>query len=279
MGRHNLIILCGVPGSGKSALAQHLVSQSGAVSFASETFADQLGAAGRTSSGELTRQARDHAYSAMAVAVTTSLVTSKLVVVVGSFRAELQRSRFRDIAREMRAKVTTLRVVCPAATAAERVRLRRAHGEPGPTEQAIRQIEAELNQANDIDGQLTNDTSIDDFFRRADTIMKFLMRDSQFDLAAAMELVEDFERIAAHEFARARASIDPRGLGRTQVDQNNAAVAIGYERERSRARIQELEKCLLLGLPRPVGSNLQMALQRASEKWVDKVNQLGMVDR
>lgn len=278
MGRHNLIVLCGVPGSGKSTLAQHLVRQSGAVSFASETFADQLGAAGRTSSGDLTRQALDHAYSAMAVAAATSLVTSKLVVVVGSFRAELQRRRFRDIAREMSARVITLRVVCPAATAAERVRVRRAHGERGPTEQAIRQIDAELNQANDIDGHLTNDTTIDDFFRRADTIMKFLVRDSQFD-PAAMELIEDFERLAVHELARVRALIDPRGPGRTQVDRHNTPVAIGYERERSRARIRELEKCLLLGLPRPIGDKLQIALQKAAEKWVNEVDQLGMVDR
>jgi predicted kinase len=277
MGKHSLIIFCGVPGSGKSTLAQHMVRQSGAVSFASETFADQLGAAGRTSSGILTRQALDHAYSAMAVAAATSLVTGNLVVVVGSFRDELQRSRFRDIAKEMSARVTTLRVVCPASIAAERVRMRFAHGERGPTEQAIRQIDAELNQANDIDGHLTNDTSIADFFQRADTIMKFLIRDSQFDPSAAMELVEDFERLAAHELARARALIEPSGLGRTPADRNDTATAIGYERERSRARIQELEKCLLLALPRPAGSNLQIALQKASERWVNEVSQLGIV--
>jgi predicted kinase len=175
MGRQHLIIVCGVPGSGKSTLARHMVDRWGAVSFASETFADELGAAGRTSSGDLTKQAIVHAYSAMGAAVTASLAAGKLVIAVGSFRAEEQRRRFRDIARRTGASVTTLRIVSPVETAAKRVRLRIALGERGPTEKAIRQIDAELSRASDIDVVLTNDASIEHFHRRVDTMIEALV--------------------------------------------------------------------------------------------------------
>jgi predicted kinase len=173
MGRQHLIIVCGVPGSGKSTLAHHAVDRWGAVSFASETFADKLGAAARTSSGDLSKEAIVHAYAAMGAAVSTSLETQKLVLAVGSFRAEDQRRQFRDIAEGSGASVTTLRIACPVETAAERVRARMALGERGPTEEAIRQIDAELNRASDIDLVLANDTSIEHFHRRADSMMEF----------------------------------------------------------------------------------------------------------
>src|SRR5262245_38041506 len=174
MERRDLIIVCGVPGSGKSTLARHLVEHHGAVSFASEQFADELGAAGRTSSGDLTKEAIVHAYSAMGAAVTAALATGKLVIAVGSFRAEDQRRRFRDIAKSSGASVTTLRVVCPVEMAAERVRERIALGERGPTETAIRQIDAILSQASDIDVVLTNDSSIEHFHRLADDMIERL---------------------------------------------------------------------------------------------------------
>ena len=171
MGSQRLIIVCGVPGSGKSTLALHLVDRWRAVSFASETFAEELGAAARNPSGDLTKEAILHAYSAMGAAVAASLATSKLVLAVGSFRAEDQRKRFRDIATNAGASATTLRIVCPVATAAERVRSRRAHGERGPSESAIHQIDAELRRASDIDVVLTNDTSIGHFHQRIDGMM------------------------------------------------------------------------------------------------------------
>src|ERR1700687_1717991 len=98
MGQQHRIIVCGVPGAGKSTLARHVVDRWGAVSFASETFAAELGGAGRTSSGDLTKQAIVHAYAAMGAAVTASLAAGALVLAVGSFRTEDQRRRFRDIA-------------------------------------------------------------------------------------------------------------------------------------------------------------------------------------
>jgi predicted kinase len=174
MKARHLIIVCGVPGAGKSTLAHRMVDRWGAVSFASETFADELGAAGRTSAGDLTKEAIAHAYSAMGAAVTAALATGKLVIAVGSFRAEDQRRRFRDIARSSSASVTTLRVVCPVEMAAERVRARIALGERGPTETAIRQIDAVLSQASDIDVVLTNDSSIEHFHRLADGMIEGL---------------------------------------------------------------------------------------------------------
>jgi predicted kinase len=172
MGRHRLVIVCGIPGAGKSTLAHRAVERWGAVSFASETFAEELGAAARTASGDLSKEAIAHAYSAMAGAVTEALSRKRLVVAVGSFRSQEQRRRFRDIATSAGASVTTLRVACPIETAAERVRARLASGERGPNADAMLQIDAGLNRSNDIDLVLTNDSSVEHFHRRVDAMIQ-----------------------------------------------------------------------------------------------------------
>jgi predicted kinase len=174
MEKSRLIIVCGVPGSGKSTFAHHAAERWGAARFASETFAEQLGASARTVSGDLSREAIAHAYSAMGAAAMDSLGTHKLVVAVGSFRSEGQRRRFRDIAAASSATAVTVRIVCPVATAAERVRARIALGERGPTESAIRQIDTELNRAADIDLALTNDSSLESFQQRIDAVLETL---------------------------------------------------------------------------------------------------------
>jgi predicted kinase len=154
------------------------VQRWGAVSFASESFADALGAAARTASGDLSREAIVHAYSAMADAVAQSLSRHLsphgLVVAVGSFRSEEQRRRFREIATRAGASTTTLRIVCPVATAAERVRARLACGERGPSADVLGQIDAELNRASDVDALLTNDASIEYFHRQIDALIEAL---------------------------------------------------------------------------------------------------------
>ena len=174
MARHRVVIVCGVPGSGKSTLAHRAVERWGAVSFASETFAEELGAAARTPSGDLSKEAIAHAYAAMATAVAEALSRKELVVAVGSFRSQEQRQRFRDIATNAGASVTTLRVVCPIETAAERVRARLASGERGPNADAMLQIDAGLNRSNDIDLVLTNDSSVEHFHRRVDAMIRAL---------------------------------------------------------------------------------------------------------
>jgi predicted kinase len=171
---HRLIIVCGIPGAGKSTLAHRTVQRWGAVSFASESFADALGAGARTASGDLSRAAILHAYSAMADAVAQSLSRHGLVVAVGSFRSEEQRRRFRGIATRAGASATTLRIVCPVATAAERVRARLACGERGPSADVLGQIDAELNRASDVDALLTNDASMEDFHRQIDALIQAL---------------------------------------------------------------------------------------------------------
>lgn len=175
MGRPHLIIVCGVPGSGKSTFAVRAADRWGAVRFASETFAEELGAAARTASGDLSKQAIAHAYAAMGAVVADALATNKLVVAVGAFTSEEQRSRFRAIAKGCGASVTTLRVVCPIEIAAERIRARRALGERGPDEKAIRQHEDGLNRADDIELVLTNDSSMEDFHRRIDAVLEPLI--------------------------------------------------------------------------------------------------------
>jgi predicted kinase len=166
-----LIIVCGVPGAGKSTLARHATERWNAVSHASESFASELGAAARNASGDLTPQAIAHAYAAMAAAAKISLQTNPLVLVVGSFRAQEQRRQFRDMAAAMGAKMTTLRISCPAEIAARRVLARRAEGENGPDETAIRGISAELDRAGDVEIIISNDASIELFRQRADAMM------------------------------------------------------------------------------------------------------------
>ena len=178
MQRPRLIITCGIPGSGKSTLALRAVERWGAVSFASETFADALGANARTASGDLSKEAIVYAYSAMGAAVADSLSRNRLVIAVGSFRSGEQRQRFRDIATSAGASVIILRITCPIETAAKRVRSRLASGELGPTADAMRQIDAELNRASDIDGVLTNDSSIEHFLRQVDAMMQAFEWDS-----------------------------------------------------------------------------------------------------
>lgn len=170
----NLIIVCGVPGSGKSTFALRAADRWGALTFASETFADQLGAAARDNSGDLSREAIVHAYSAMGAAVNDALKTHKLVVAVGSFRSEEQRKKFREIAKLSNATTTTLRIVCRIETAAERVRLRIGLGERGPPLSTIREIDSQLNRAGDIGLDLVNDLSIESFHSQIDAVFATL---------------------------------------------------------------------------------------------------------
>jgi predicted kinase len=174
MRRPRLILVCGVPGSGKSTFALHMADRYGAARFASETFAEELGAAARTASGDFSKEALLHAYAAMGAAVREALATNKLVVAVGSFRSEEQRRRFRDIATGSGASVTTVRIVCSVETAAKRIRSRRAIGERGPNEEAILQIDAALDRGSDIDKMLTNDSSVEEFHRKIDALIQVL---------------------------------------------------------------------------------------------------------
>jgi hypothetical protein len=111
----------------------------------------------------------------MAAAVADALSTNNLVVAAGSFRSEEQRRRFRDIAKSSGGSATTLRVACPAAIAAKRIRARLALGERGPDKTAILQIEYTLSRADDIDLVLTNNSSMGHFHRRIDAVLEPLV--------------------------------------------------------------------------------------------------------
>lgn len=195
---NRLLIVCGIPGAGKSTLAHRAVDRWNAVSFASETFAEALGAAARTASGDLSQEAILHAYTAMAAAVEDALSRYRLVIAVGSFRSEEQRRRFRDIAISACATVTTLRILCPVEMAAQRVRSRLASGERGPTADAMRQIDAELSRASEVDALLTNDSSVDSFHRRVDAMLQVLEWGAEHDAANA-DIMQRFQQLAASQ--------------------------------------------------------------------------------
>jgi predicted kinase len=114
------------------------------------------------------------------------------VVAVGSFRSEQQRQRFREIAANCGATATIIRIACGIETAAERICSR--HGERGPDETALRQIDAEINQATDIDVVLANDTSVADFCRQSDLLMQATM-----DCLVAHDLRSSLLRFGALE--------------------------------------------------------------------------------
>jgi predicted kinase len=194
MGRPCLIIVCGIPGAGKSTFALRAADRWEAVRFASETFAEELGTAARTASGDLSKEAIVHAYAAMGAAVTSSLATNRLVIAVGSFRSEELRSRFRAIAKNAGANVTTLRVVCTAETAAERIRARLVFGERGPTQETLFQISAELDQASDIEIVLTNNLSLECFYQKVDAVMHILDWGSENEASTA-EMMRRLEQL------------------------------------------------------------------------------------
>src|SRR5258707_1967836 len=135
--RHRLLVVCGIPGAGKSTLARRAVERWDAVSFASETLAESLAAAARTASGDISKEAIAHAYSAMAGAVADALSTHRLVIAVGSFRSEEQRRRFLDIAIRAGASVARLRILCPIDAAAQRVRGRLGSRRRGPPAECL----------------------------------------------------------------------------------------------------------------------------------------------
>lgn len=53
--------------------------------------------------------------------------------------------------------------------------------------------------------------------------------------------------------------------------------AIEQELQLARDRMRELRNCLLLILPRPFDNTIEAALQKATDKWVNAVDQLGRV--
>ncbi len=80
--------------------------------------------------------------------------------------------------------------------AAERVRSRIALGERGPGEEAIRQIDAELNRASGIDAALINDASIAGLHRQVDLLVQVLDWASDRD-APASAVGQRFAALAA----------------------------------------------------------------------------------
>ena len=207
MGRPHLIIVCGVPGSGKSTFAVRAADRWGAVRFASETFAEQLGDAARTASGDLSKQAIAHAYTAMGAAAKDALANNRLTVVVGSFRSEEQRGRFREIAKNAGAHATILRVVCSAGMAAERIRARLAFGERGPTQETISQIGAELDQASDIEIMLTNNLSLQCFYQKVDAVMHIFDWASENEASSA-DMIRRLEQLGMDGIAFADKFLD-----------------------------------------------------------------------
>ena len=110
--------------------------------------------------------------------------------------------------------MTTLRIVCSAKTAAERIRARLAFGERGPTQETIFQIGAELDQASDIEIVLTNNLSLERFYKKVDAIMHILDWGSEKDASTA-DIVRRLKQIGMDGIAFADNFVDARSQAKS----------------------------------------------------------------
>jgi len=342
MSARHIMIICGVPGAGKSTLAAHVVERWGAVAHESDDFVNGLIEGGRTSAGDFTDEALEQAYQSMGNAVVESLKTHWLVLAVGAFRTVDQRKMFRQIADQAGVGTTAILVDTPAEVAAERVKARSQRGRLGPTSTVIDDISAQLDAAMDIDFAITNGTTTKRFQERIDSVMTSLAWVLEHPTRAVSEFVERFEELVGGELRLARAAIEPTRLRTWPVDRVSAVVrsalpesvpvsvvpmspqhcridvssahadavsaalrnaglrvafnneglfaylpalspstraeiaqAIERELQLARDRVRQLRNYSLFGLVERGDGPVGAALQRATDKWVNAVDQLG----
>jgi len=163
-----VLVVCGIPGSGKSVFAQHLASNCRSIIFESDHYLSQLYSRrelGLDASGDFTAEALDNVYLAMAAGVRSALAggVQGLVLVVGTFRRPEQRSMIREIAAEHSTACITVMIVCELDVARQRVAARREAGGHGPTGEGLEAIAHALNDTPDVDMQIYNRGSLADY--------------------------------------------------------------------------------------------------------------------
>lgn len=153
-GRIRLVLVGGLPGTGKSTLADALGQELGAVVVSSDALRRELlGAPVQgprpvpVGTGPYTDAAKGEVYAAMLRRATTALALGESVVLDAAWTAGRWRQAARHVASEGLADLVELRCTAPAAVAAERILARVAEGR-GPSD-ATPAVAAALAEVDD----------------------------------------------------------------------------------------------------------------------------------
>lgn len=137
-----LILVGGLPGTGKSTLARGLARRAGFRVLSSDRVRKELagvepghGAAAGFGEGIYTSAWTDRTYTALHDRARERLEAGERVLVDASFRSEARRRRFFDLAREL--AVPALFLVCEAEPAVVEERLERRRGGPSDADATI----------------------------------------------------------------------------------------------------------------------------------------------
>ncbi|MGW0354266.1 bifunctional aminoglycoside phosphotransferase/ATP-binding protein [Nocardia nova] len=130
-GAVRLVLVGGLPGTGKSTIARRLAAATGAILLSSDHIravarAEGVldGAAGEYDHGAYTPAARDHVYTVMCAEAQTLLAAGRSVVLDASWIDEAQRRRASRLATDTAADLIELCCSAPASVAAARVAAR-----------------------------------------------------------------------------------------------------------------------------------------------------------
>jgi predicted kinase len=111
-----LILISGLPGTGKTTLAQAFAARSGALHLNSDLLRSELGLMGQYS-----REAKEWVYAALRESCRNALLAGKTVVVDSTFYKESIRAPFRDLAKTCGTHLRWVEVRAQESTIRERV--------------------------------------------------------------------------------------------------------------------------------------------------------------
>ncbi|WP_201298097.1 bifunctional aminoglycoside phosphotransferase/ATP-binding protein [Nocardia sp. CY41] len=135
-GAVRLVLVGGLPGTGKSTVATRLATATSAVAISSDSVRAAGAIAGTTGiygAGAYRRTAKELVYTRMLTQARDLIEHGVSVVLDASWTDADQRARAATVADETRSDLVSLRCVCPEAIAAERLRTRpRGHSDATP---------------------------------------------------------------------------------------------------------------------------------------------------
>lgn len=119
-----LVLVCGLPGTGKTTLAVAISEKLGAIHLNTDRVRVSLGLQGHYTSADKAK-----VYAAMYRQAGEALDAGRTVVLDGTFSAEQERERVRELARESHCSVRWIEVKASESLARDRVSMKRAFTE------------------------------------------------------------------------------------------------------------------------------------------------------